>query len=104
ADLPRRAIADHILVLTIGERDIGAPDANPYAVRHRLGGPGLDSTVARDRLDGKAHFDQRAIGTRVACGKGAQDAAADRPALGLDPYGLGDAEIPVAPHRHVADE
>ena len=91
-------------MLASGERDVGAADADPDPVRHRLGGPGLDGAIARDRLDLEAHFDARSVGTRVAGGKIAQNAATDFPALGLHPDGLGDGEIAVAPDVHVADE
>ena len=75
-----------------------------HAIALALGGERLSHPIAGHRLNVETDPDPRSVTTRVGGRKIAQQAVLERIAFGLNADCLGDEQITVGQHLHVADE
>ena len=102
--LPGGEIADHEFMRTEAQHAIRIADAYFNAVALAFGGERFAIPVASDRLDIEADPDTRSVTPCVDCREIAQNAVLELIAFGLDPNRLGDLQVAVLQHVHVADE
>ncbi len=86
------------------ERLARPADPDAHAVGQVFGDEVFGTAVAGDRLHLEIDHHQRSVGAPVGCREVTKYAAADFAALGLDADGLGDLQVAVVLHPHVADE